>query len=495
MEEALAQTVLENIKPWLAKTRPMLIDGKWRASREDAALDVFNPADGSLLTRIAVAQAADVDAAVAAAKRAHDSGVWRKMLPAERAKILWRIGELIDSHAEELALLETLDNGKPLAFSRTVDLPRAAEVFRYYAGWCTKIEGATPTPSIPGSIHAYTRKEPVGVAALIVPWNFPLTMASAKLAPALAAGCTCVLKPSEQTPLTSLRLGELILEAGVPEGVVNIIPGLGSIAGARLVSHPDVAKIAFTGSTAVGKAIVQAAAQNLPRVTLELGGKSPTIILEDADLDAAIPGAAMSIFFNSGQVCVAGSRLFVARKIFDKVMAGILQVAEALVVGPGIDETTQLGPLVSAQHLARVDGYVKSGIEEGAEMVTGGRSSGTGYFYKPTILARTTANMRVRQEEIFGPVLTAQPFDDIDAVVTEANATTYGLAASVWTRDVKNVHELAAAMDCGLVGVNCAGVSDFSVPFGGYKQSGWGRELGKEGLEGYLETKSVFVSL
>jgi phenylacetaldehyde dehydrogenase len=419
------------------------------------------------------------------------------MLPAERSRLLWKVADLIDQNRDELAELETLDNGKPIFFSRMVDVPSAMETFRYFSGWATKIEGNTIPLSKPGAkFFAYTLREPVGVVGQIIPWIFPLIMAGWKLAPALAAGCTVVLKPAEQTPLTALRLGELILEAGFPDGVVNIVPGFGETAGAALAAHPDVDKIAFTGSTEVGRLIVDAARGNLKKVSLELGGKSPNIVFPDADLDSAIPGSAAAIFFNQGQCCTAGSRLFVHKSIFDKVVDGVAQETKNFHIGPGIDPSTNLGPLVSKEQQDRVCGYLESGTREGAKAVVGGhRISGSGYFVEPTVLVDVKPHMKVVQEEIFGPVVTAIPFSAPEEVAAFANDSMYGLAAAVWTRDLSKAHRMAAKLRAGTVWINCYNVFDNALPFGGYKQSGWGRESGHAVLEMYTEIKSVCAQI
>ncbi|HEX6881109.1 MAG TPA: aldehyde dehydrogenase family protein, partial [Terriglobales bacterium] len=434
-------------------------------------------------------------AAVKAARAAFE-GPWRRMTASERGKLIWKLGDLIDQHVEEFAELESLDNGKPLTVARAADVPLAAELFRYMAGWATKLEGNTiplSVPYTPGArYHAYTMREPVGVVGQIIPWNFPLLMAAWKLGPALATGCCIVLKPAEQTPLSALRLGELIQEAGFPDGVVNIVPGYGETAGAALAAHPDVDKIAFTGSTEVGKLIVHAAAGNLKKVTLELGGKSPNIIMADADLDLAIPGAASAIFFNHGQCCCAGSRLYVDEKIYDKVVDGVASHASKIRVGPGFDPGTQLGPLVSEEQLNRVCGYLDSGFSEGAKALAGGRKVGDkGYFVQPTVLVNTNESMKVVQEEIFGPVVAAIPYKSLDELLPKANDTVYGLAAGIWTKDISKAHTLASEMRAGTVWINCYNIFDAALPFGGYKQSGWGREMGHEALELYTETKAI----
>jgi phenylacetaldehyde dehydrogenase len=418
------------------------------------------------------------------------------MLPAQREALLWRLADLIEQHADELAELESIDNGKTKKMASIVDVPGARNHFRYMAGWATKIEGSTIEISVGAPegarVNAYTRREPVGVVAQIIPWNFPLVMAAWKLGPALAAGCTCILKPAEQTPLTALRLGELIIEAGFPPGVVNILTGYGETVGAALVTHPGVDKIAFTGSTLVGKTINKAATDTLKRVSLELGGKSPVIVLPDADVDSAIKGAAGGIFFNAGQVCAAGSRLYVHRKIFDRVVEGVGGAASSIRLGPGLDPSTQMGPLVSREQQERVLGYIESGKAEGASVVTGGDAPAhSGFFVKPTVLADVKRSMRVVQEEIFGPVLVAQRFDDLDEVAALANDTPYGLSASIWSNDLKAVHRLVPKIKAGTVWVNTHGPVDANMPFGGFKHSGLGREHGRVGIEMYTELKSV----
>ena len=435
-----------------------------------------------------------------AARAAFETGPWSRITASERTRLIWKLADLLEKNLEEFAQLESLDNGKPLAVARAADIPLAVENFRYMAGWCTKIEGNTiplSVPYTPGAKYlAYTLREPVGVVGQIIPWNFPLLMAAWKLGPALATGNTIVLKPAEQTPLTALRLGELIQEAGIPDGVVNIVTGLGEDAGAPLAAHPDVDKVAFTGSTEVGKLILQAAAGNLKKVSLELGGKSPNVVLDDADIDAAIAGAASAIFFNHGQCCCAGSRLYVEKKSFDKVVEGVANVAEKISVGPGFDPRTQMGPLVSEEQLSRVCGYLDAGAAEGAKAIAGGTRLGDrGYFVKPTVLVNTNENMKVVQEEIFGPVVTAIPFSDTDDLIPRANNSTYGLAAGVWTSDIKKAHNIAAKLRAGTVWINCYNIFDAALPFGGYKQSGWGREMGHEVLEQYTEVKAVCAAL
>jgi phenylacetaldehyde dehydrogenase len=490
-----AQTVPidQNVARYVSKPRQMFINGKWVNAASGKTFPTYNPATGEVLAQIAEGDREDVDRAVKAARAAFETGPWRKLTPSERGRLIWKLADLIDAHTEEFAQLESLDNGKPVTIARVADVPLAADLFRYMAGWATKVEGNTiPISAHGGKFLAYTLREPVGVVGQIIPWNFPLLMAAWKLGPALATGCCVVLKPAEQTPLTALRLGELIQEAGIPDGVVNIVTGYGETTGAPLAAHPNVDKIAFTGSTEVGKLIVHAAAGNLKKVSLELGGKSPNIVFDDADIENTIPGAAMAIFFNHGQCCCAGSRLYVEQKEFDKVVDGVSQIASKIKVGPGMESTTDMGPLVSEEQLNRVCGYLESGLSEGAKAVTGGAREGNrGYFVKPTVLVNTHENMKVVREEIFGPVVTAIPFKDVDDLIAKANNTEYGLAAGVWTRDIKKAHRTAAALRAGTVWINCYNVFDAALPFGGYKQSGWGREMGHEVLEMYTEVKSV----
>jgi phenylacetaldehyde dehydrogenase len=484
------------VASFLRRPGRLLIGGEWVSSDSDVRIPVIDPATGAQIASVADATKSDVDKAVAAARSAFEKGAWPAMAPAGREALLWRLADLIDKNKEELAELESLDNGKTKFMASVVDVPGARNYFRYMAGWATKIEGSTIEVSIGapegGRVNAYTRREPVGVVAQIIPWNFPLVMAAWKLGPALAAGCTCILKPAEQTPLTALRLGELIVEAGFPPGVVNILTGYGETTGAALVKHPGVDKIAFTGSTAVGKLINKSATDTLKRVSLELGGKSPVIVLPDADPRTVIGGAAGAIFFNAGQVCAAGSRLYVHRKIFDQVVEGIGGAANDIRLGPGLDPSTQMGPLVSREQQARVMEYIDSGRSEGASIVAGGDTpSHPGFYVKPTVIADVKRSMRVVQEEIFGPVLVAQRFDDIDEVAALANDTQYGLSASVWSNDLTAVHRLVPKIRAGTVWVNGHGPVDANMPFGGFKHSGLGREHGRVGIEMYTELKSV----
>jgi phenylacetaldehyde dehydrogenase len=493
--------VSPRVAAWLQKPKHNLIGGKWPPAASGKLFDVFNPADASVIARVPDSDKQDIHRAVAAARRVFDSGPWRRLTPSERGKLVWRIGDLILQNADELAELESLDNGKPRAVARVADIPLAADLFQYMAGWATKIEGNTIPISVPyapgAQFHAFTMREPVGVVGQIIPWNFPLLMAAWKLGPALACGNCVVLKPAEQTPLTALRLGELLLEAGLPEGVVNIVTGFGETAGAALAAHDDVDKVAFTGSTEVGKIILRAAAGNLKKVSLELGGKSPNIVFKDVgDLDAAIAGAANAIFFNHGQCCCAGSRLMVERDIFDDVVEGVAAQAKKIKLGPGLDAATEMGPLVSEEQLARVTNYMHQGKQSGACYVTGGSRSGDrGYFVQPTVIKDVKPEMSIVREEIFGPVVVAEPFTQPEELIPRANQTPYGLAAGVWTRDISKAHRIAAALKAGTVWVNCYNVFDAALPFGGYKQSGWGREMGHEVLELYTQTKAVVVGL
>jgi phenylacetaldehyde dehydrogenase len=489
---------LRHAAGYLGRSPRMLINGEMVGAVSGKTFEVVNPATGAVIAHVPEADQADVDIAVAAARRAFDDGVWARVSPSEKGRILWRIADLIERDLEELAELESIDNGKPYAVARVADLPLAVDMFRYMGGWATKISGRTIPWSLPGQFLSYTVKEPVGVVGQIIPWNFPLLMAVWKIAPALAAGCTIVLKAAEQTPMTALRLAEIIQEAGVPPGVVNILTGFGETAGAALAAHPDVDKVAFTGSTEVGRLIVQAAAGNLKKVSLELGGKSPAIILPDADIDAAIAGAASAIFFNHGQCCCAGSRLFAHKNVYDKIVEGVADIAGRIKVGPGLDPATEMGPLVSSEQFERVTGYIRSGRDSGARIAAGGERVGDrGYFVAPTVFENTRPDMKIVTEEIFGPVVCAQPFDDddLDRIAKQANDTLYGLAASVWTRNGGTAHKLAQRIRSGTVWINCHNVFDASLPFGGYKQSGWGREMGEEVFHNYTEIKAVTAAL
>jgi phenylacetaldehyde dehydrogenase len=489
-----------HVSEFLDKPRKMLIDGKWVNSISGKTFPTYNPATGEVLVQVAEGDKADIDAAVKAARKAFDSGPWRKLTASERGKLIWKLADLLEQHLEEFATIETLDNGKPLVVARAADVPLAVDLFRYMAGWATKIEGTTfpiSVPYTPGAQYlAYTLREPVGVVGQIIPWNFPLLMAAWKLGPALASGNTVILKPAEQTPLSALRLGELIQEAGFPDGVVNIVPGYGETAGAALAAHDLVDKIAFTGSTEVGKLIVHAATGNLKKVSLELGGKSPNVVFKDADLDQAIAGSASAIFFNHGQCCCAGSRLYVERPVFDRVVEGVAAKAKKIKVGSGLDPETHMGPLVSEEQLQRVCNYLEIGMSEGAKTVSGGKKIGDkGYFVEPTVLVDTQESMKVVKEEIFGPVVAAIPFDNPEELATRANDSIYGLAAGIWTHDISKANKLAALLRSGTVWINCYNIFDAALPFGGYKQSGWGREMGKDVLEMYTQTKAVCTRL
>jgi phenylacetaldehyde dehydrogenase len=478
----------------------LFINNEWVESRSGKTLKVYDPATGREICQVADAGPEDVDRAVAAARAALETGAWAGMLPSQREALLWKLAELIEQNAAEFAEIESIDNGKTRFMASVVDLPMTRDYFRYMAGWATKIEGTTMQTSIgmpPGAkYHTYVSREPVGVVGQIVPWNFPLAMASWKLGPALAVGCTCILKPAEQTPLSALRLGDLIREAGFPPGVVNILTGEGETSGAALVAHPGVDKIAFTGSTEVGKLIQRNATDSLKRVSLELGGKSPVIVLPDADPQAVAGGSAGAIFFNAGQVCTAGSRLYVHRSIFDKVVEGVSGAASAIRLGPGLDQATEMGPLVSKDQQERVLGYIESARKQGASVAVGGEApSHPGYFVKPTVLVNVREDMKVVREEIFGPVLVAQRFDDLDEVVKAANNTPYGLGASIWSNNLSAVQRLVPRIKAGTVWVNCHNMVDPNMPFGGFKQSGIGREHGRMAIDMYTEVKSVCMMI
>lgn len=473
----------------------MLIGGQWLEAADGATIETIDPATGKVIGLLPDAGVADVDAAVAAAKAAQP--LWAATPPAERARILWKIADVIEANIDELSELEALDQGKPLYVARWAEIPGAVGQFRFFAGQAMAIEGQTLTPSITyqpqgKEIRAWTVREAVGVVAAIVPWNSPIVLTAMKLAPAFAAGCAVVLKPAEDTSLSALRLGELIAEAGLPDGVFNIVTGRGAKSGAVLAAHHDVDKVAFTGSTATGRAILDASKGNLKRVSLELGGKSPVVIMGDADLDLAIPGAANAIFFNAGQVCVAGSRAYVHASIYDRVVEGLSAYAGGMTLGHGLNPATQMGPLVSARQAERVSGFIDAARKEGASIVAGGERLGpAGTFISPTVVADVTSAMEIVREEVFGPVLALQKFHDTDEVVAAANDSVYGLAASVWTESLSNAHRLSSRIKAGTVWINCHSMYDASLPIGGVKQSGYGRDSGREALDSYLETKTI----
>jgi aldehyde dehydrogenase (NAD+) len=473
----------------------LLINNRWIQSESGKTFATVNPSTGEEICQVAEADAADVDKAVHAARRAFDQGPWKKMRASERGRLLHRLADLIEQNAEQLARLETLDNGKPLSIAKAVDVTKTIACYRYFAGWADKVHGKTIP--IDGDFFCYTRHEPIGVIGQIIPWNYPLLMQAWKLAPALATGNTIVMKPAEQTPLSALRLGELILEAGFPEGVVNLLPGFGPTAGAAIARHMDVDKVAFTGSTEVGRLIMEAAAKsNLKRISLELGGKSPNIIFADSDLDDAVEGAHLGLFVNQGQSCCAGSRVFVEETIYDEFVEKSIARAGKRRVGDPLDPRTDQGPQVSEAQFDRIMGYIESGKREGATLACGGERVGDrGYFIQPTVFSDVQDEMKIAQEEIFGPVMSIIAFKDMDEVIARANRTTYGLAAGVWTRDIKKAHAVANSVRAGTVWVNCYHVLDTRAPFGGFKQSGMGRELGEYGLQQYTEVKTVTLKL
>jgi acyl-CoA reductase-like NAD-dependent aldehyde dehydrogenase len=483
---------------FLDKPKKLFIGGEWVDAATGELFDTINPATGRTLAQVSAAGVEDVTRAVEVARKALESDAWAKMSGSERGNLLWKIADLIEKYTDELAELETLDNGKPVKTSSRVDVPQAVRHFRYYAGWASKLEGSTIPVSFPNQL-VYTVREPMGVVGLIIPWNFPLLMSAWKLAPALASGNACILKPAEQTPLTALRLGEIMAQAGVPAGVVNILTGYGVPTGAAMTAHMGIDKVAFTGSTEVGRKIMEAAAtSNLKRVSLELGGKSPNVVFADADMSKAIKGATWAVFSTSGQECVAGSRLFVEHSVYDQVVEGLAAESQKIRVGNGFTNV-HLGPLVSQEQLERVRGFIQNGRDDGAEIVSGGERLGgdlaEGYFMPPTVVAHADDSLPIVREEIFGPVVTVTPFDDWEELTARANSTRYGLAAGVWTQDISRAHRFAQAVKAGTVWINQYGLIDAAAPFGGYKESGFGREMGKDALELYTQVKTIWVNL
>ncbi|MBT2304836.1 aldehyde dehydrogenase family protein [Variovorax paradoxus] len=479
------------------RTKLLLIGGQWVNAASGETFDSINPSTGDRLATVALAGAEDIDRAVAAARAAFE-GPWHKVKPVDRQRMLLKLADLVEAHGEELATLDSLDMGAPI--TRTLaSRPRWVALLRYYAGLATAIHGDTIQNSLPGECVSYTQREPVGVVGGITPWNGPMVTSIWKIAPAIATGCTVILKPSEEACLSSLRLGALMLEAGIPAGVVNILPGKGD-AGAALAAHHGVDKIAFTGSTSTGQNIIRAAAGNVKRLSLELGGKSPDIVFADADLDAAVPGAAMAVFGNTGQVCSAGTRLFIEAPVYDEFVERVAAYARTIRIGDSLDPQTQMGPLVSARQLERVGGYLSEGVREGATLVTGGAriedgALGRGFFVPPTVFSNVKDDMRIAREEIFGPVISAIRFSDVDEVIRRGNQTMFGLGSGVWTRDLAKAHRVANGLRAGSVWVNCYQAMDVAIPFGGFKQSGYGRESGREHLDEYLETKSVVIKV
>ncbi|WP_198521910.1 aldehyde dehydrogenase family protein [Sagittula sp. P11] len=483
---------------FISSKHGLYIGGEWVKSLSEETIDIVDPATGGVIAKSAAAGSADVDKAVAAARAAFDSGPWAEMTGMQRGRLISKFAEKLEELADELAEIEAIDCGKPVTYAKYVDVGLSATIYHYYSGWASKISGETVGVSMPGDFHAYTMREPVGVVAAIAPWNFPLVLTAYKLAPLLATGCTAIIKPSELTPLSSLRLAQIAEEVGFPPGVINVVTGYGAAAGQALVEHPGVDKVAFTGSVETGKKIVQSATGNLKRVTLELGGKSPMIVLPDADLEKTIPGLAQAIFFHQGQVCTAGTRLYVHNSIHDQVLEGIAEASKGLKIGHGLDPETTMGPLISSGQLQKVMGYLDEGKASGAELVCGGGRVGEcGFFMEPTVLAGTTNDMSVSCQEIFGPVLAAQGYDDdsLDAIAAKANDSIFGLAASIWTRDISAAHKLAKKVKAGSVWINQHNFYDPALPFGGYKQSGWGREEGSEAIKTFTEVKAVCAAL
>ncbi len=487
-------TITEKVaRPKIQQT-DCFIGGKWVPSASGKTFDTIHPATEEVICKVAEGDKADVDAAVDAAREAFDNGPWRTMDARDRGALIYKLAELIEEEAEELAALETLDNGKPINDSRAADIPLVIDCLKYYAGWADKIQGKTIP--IRGDYFCYTRREPVGVVGQIIPWNFPALMTAWKWGPALAAGCTIVMKPAEQTPLTCLRMARLAQKAGIPDGVINVVPGYGPTAGAAIVAHPGVDKIAFTGELSTAKIIQRSAAETMKRLTFELGGKSPNVIFADADLDAAVAGAHFALYFNQGQCCCAGSRLYIEQKVYDEVVDRIAEKNKSTKIGDPFDPETQQGPQVDKNQFDKILQYVEYGKEDGAKCVTGGKRHGNkGYFVEPTLFANVTDDMRIAREEIFGPVMSALKFKNVDEIIKRSNDTNFGLAAAVWTRDVTKAHRYAKEVRAGTVWVNCYDVFDAAAPFGGFKESGLGRELGESGLDNYTESKTVTVSL
>jgi phenylacetaldehyde dehydrogenase len=492
----MTQTLLDPVSEFLSTEHGLLIGGEEVDAASGERFDVHNPATGEVIATAPSAGPDDVDAAVQAARAALPA--WRAMPPAERAELLWRLGTRIRELADEFAQLETIDNGKPLSEVYAVDIPLCSELFRYYAGWVTKIEGQVGTPSF-GSYHTYMRREPVGVVGAIIPWNFPLLMCGYKLGPSLAAGCTVVLKPAEQTPLSALRLAELVTEVGFPPGVVNVVTGFGEGAGAPLAAHEDVDKITFTGEHTTGQKIIEASKGNLKRVSLELGGKSPSLVFNDADIETAVAGTHGAVFWNQGQCCIAGARVFVHERTRDEFAERLVERAREIRVGSGLDPETTMGPLVSKEQLERVTGYIETGRTEGARFLLGDgpadESLGGGYFVAPTVFTDVDPAMTIMRDEIFGPVAMVGSFSDEDEAIALANDTRFGLAAGIFTQDVKRAHRVAAQIEAGTIWVNTYGMFDAAIPYGGFKLSGFGKELGREALDLYLQTKTVWVDL